>query len=55
MKIVNIFVLAMNGFILIRLWLKKIRDLMDRADAGEWTVKDLLFQEVPEEIVPIER
>lgn len=36
------------------LWLKKIRDLMDRADAGEWTVKDLLFQEVPEEIVPLE-
>ncbi|MCZ2257557.1 DEAD/DEAH box helicase [Sporosarcina sp. G11-34] len=35
-------------------WLKKIRDLMDRADAGEWTVKDLLFQEVPEEIVPID-
>ena len=35
-------------------WLKKIRDLMDRADAGEWTVKDLLFQEVPEEIVPLE-
>ena len=27
---------------------------MDRADSGEWTVKDLLFQEVPEEIVPIE-
>ena len=25
------------------LWLKKIRDLMDRADAGEWTVKDLLI------------
>src|SRR6185437_1800491 len=36
------------------LWLKKIRDLMDRADAGEWTVKDLLFQEIPEEIVPLE-
>ena len=36
------------------LWLKKIRDLMDRADAGEWTVKDLLFQDIPEEIVPIE-
>lgn len=36
------------------LWLKKIRDLMDRADAGEWTVKDLLFQEIPEEIVPVE-
>ena len=36
------------------LWLKKIRDLMDRADAGEWTVKDLLFQDVPEEIVPLE-
>ena len=27
---------------------------MDRADAGEWTVKDLLFQDVPEEIVPLE-
>ena len=25
------------------LWLKKIRDLMDRADAGEWTVKDLVI------------
>ena len=25
------------------LWLKKIRDLMDRADAGEWTVKDLII------------
>ena len=36
------------------LWLKKISDLMDRADAGEWTVKDLLFQDVPEEIVPVE-
>ncbi len=34
-------------------WLKKIRDLMERADAGEWTVKDLLFQELPEEIVPL--
>ena len=34
-------------------WLKKIRDLMERADAGEWTVKDLLFQEIPEEIVPM--
>ncbi len=36
------------------LWLRKIRNLMDRADAGEWTVKDLLFQDVPEEIVPLE-
>ncbi|NYF23520.1 DEAD/DEAH box helicase [Sporosarcina sp. JAI121] len=36
------------------LWLRKIRDLMDRADAGEWTVKDLLFQDVPEELVPLE-
>lgn len=36
------------------LWLKKIRDLMDRADAGEWTVKDLLFQDLPEEITLIE-
>ena len=36
------------------MWLKKIRSLMDRADSGEWTVKDLLFQELPEEIVPIE-
>lgn len=34
-------------------WLKKIRDLMERADAGEWTVKDLLFQEIPEELVPL--
>ncbi|WP_172371399.1 DEAD/DEAH box helicase [Sporosarcina jiandibaonis] len=36
------------------LWLKKIKDIMDRADSGEWTVKDLLFQDIPEEIVPIE-
>ncbi|WP_124068822.1 DEAD/DEAH box helicase [Filibacter tadaridae] len=36
------------------LWLRKIRDLMDQADAGEWTVKDLLFQDVPEEIIPLE-
>ena len=35
------------------LWLKKIKTLMDQADAGEWTVKDLLFQELPEEIVPL--
>ena len=34
-------------------WLQKIRELMERADAGEWTVKDLLFQELPEEIVPL--
>lgn len=34
-------------------WLKKIKDLMEQADAGEWTVKDLLFQELPEEIVPL--
>ncbi|HLR09941.1 MAG TPA: DEAD/DEAH box helicase [Sporosarcina sp.] len=33
-------------------WLKKIRELMEKADDGEWTVKDLLFQEIPEEIVP---
>ncbi len=31
-------------------WLKRIRDLMERTDAGEWTVKDLLFQELPEEM-----
>lgn len=36
------------------LWLKKIRDIMDKADAGEWTVKDLLFQDVPEEITLVE-
>ncbi|MCZ2258682.1 DEAD/DEAH box helicase [Sporosarcina sp. G11-34] len=35
-------------------WLKKIKDIMDRADAGEWTVKDLLFQDIPEEIVPLD-
>ncbi|WJY26484.1 MULTISPECIES: DEAD/DEAH box helicase [Sporosarcina] len=35
-------------------WLKRIRELMEQADEGEWTVKDLLFQELPEEIVPIE-
>lgn len=36
------------------LWLQKIKELMERADAGEWTVKDLLFQDIPEEIVPLE-
>ena len=36
------------------LWLKKIRDIMDKAESGEWTVKDLLFQEVPEEIMLVE-
>ena len=36
------------------LWLKRIKELMEQADAGEWTVKDLLFQEIPEEIIPIE-
>ncbi|WP_342513143.1 DEAD/DEAH box helicase [Sporosarcina sp. FSL K6-1522] len=36
------------------LWLRKIRDLMDQADKGEWTVKDLLLQEIPEEIVPLD-
>ncbi|MCG7343934.1 DEAD/DEAH box helicase [Sporosarcina sp. ACRSL] len=35
------------------LWLKRIRELMEQADAGEWTVKDLLFQEIPEEIIPV--
>lgn len=35
-------------------WLKRIRELMEQADSGEWTVMDLLFQEIPEEIVPIE-
>lgn len=33
-------------------WLKRIKELMEQADNGEWTVKDLLFQELPEEIVP---
>ncbi|MCM3709254.1 DEAD/DEAH box helicase [Sporosarcina luteola] len=36
------------------LWLKRIRELMEQADAGEWTVKDLLFQEIPEEIIPVD-
>lgn len=36
------------------LWLKRIRELMEQADAGNWTVKDLLFQELPEEILSIE-
>lgn len=36
------------------LWLKRIRELMEQADAGQWTVKDLLFQELPEELMPIE-
>ncbi len=35
-------------------WLKRIKELMEQADEGEWTVKDLLFQELPEEIVPME-
>ncbi|MDV6378243.1 SNF2-related protein [Sporosarcina sp. GW1-11] len=34
-------------------WLKRIRELMEQVDDGEWTVKDLLFHEVPEEIAPI--
>ncbi|ARD48816.1 DEAD/DEAH box helicase [Sporosarcina sp. P33] len=34
-------------------WLKRIRELMEQVDDGEWTVKDLLFNEVPEEIVPV--
>lgn len=33
-------------------WLKRIRELMEQVDDGEWTVKDLLFHEVPEEIAP---
>lgn len=36
------------------LWLKRIRELMEQADAGEWTVKDLLFQEIPEEIISVD-
>ena len=35
-------------------WLKRIKELMEQADDGEWTVKDLLFQELPEELVPLE-
>lgn len=35
-------------------WLKRIKELMEQADNGEWTVKDLLFQELPEEIIPSE-
>ncbi|WP_153720872.1 DEAD/DEAH box helicase [Sporosarcina cascadiensis] len=34
-------------------WLKRIRELMEQVDDGEWTVKDLLFHEVPEEIAPV--
>ena len=34
-------------------WLKRIRELMDQVDDGQWTVKDLLFNEVPEEIAPV--
>ncbi|PIC99866.1 DEAD/DEAH box helicase [Sporosarcina sp. P29] len=34
-------------------WLKRIRELMEQVDDGEWTVKDLLFNEVPEEIAPV--
>lgn len=36
------------------LWLKRIRELMEQADAGQWTVKDLLFQEIPEEIIQVD-
>lgn len=35
-------------------WLQRVREIMERADAGEWTVKDLLFQELPEEIHLVE-
>ncbi|MFC5604855.1 DEAD/DEAH box helicase [Sporosarcina koreensis] len=35
-------------------WLKRIRELMEQADAGEWTVKDLLFQEIPDEIIQVD-
>ncbi|WP_153730394.1 DEAD/DEAH box helicase [Sporosarcina obsidiansis] len=34
-------------------WLKRIKELMEQVDDGEWTVKDLLFHEVPEEIAPV--
>lgn len=35
-------------------WLQKIKDIMERADAGEWTVKDLLFHDLPEEIIALD-
>lgn len=31
-------------------WIQEIRKLLDRSEDEEWTVKDLLFQEIPEEL-----
>ncbi|MFE6166469.1 DEAD/DEAH box helicase [Viridibacillus arvi] len=36
-------------------WMQEIRKLMDKAENENWTVRDLLFQELPEElVVPVE-
>lgn len=32
-------------------WMQEIRKLMDKADNENWTVRDLLFQELPEELI----
>ncbi len=32
-------------------WMQEIRKLMDRAENENWTVRDLLFQELPEELM----
>lgn len=31
-------------------WIQEIRKLLDRSEEEEWTVRDLLFQELPEEL-----
>lgn len=36
-------------------WMQEIRKLMDKAESENWTVKDLLFQELPEELtIPLD-
>lgn len=36
-------------------WMQEIQKLMDQAETEEWTVKDLLFQELPTELeIPLE-
>lgn len=36
-------------------WMQEIRQLMDKAENENWTIRDLLFQELPEELTaPIE-
>lgn len=32
-------------------WMAKVRELMDKAEQENWTVKELIFQELPEELM----